>query len=164
MAVFVALTVAVRFIPAPPQTHGLFHFLAFTIILSGLVLGWQAGFWVGAISDVLCFMLFPTGPYFPGFTLTQALTGAIPALLINGKEKNLVNLFWAISCGQLSTKILLVPLFQYILFRPADNLWSGWCLLALPALGVQLIHIPIYAWSIHSALKYLDTKKGTVLR
>ena len=31
----------------------------------------------GALSDVLGFILKPTGPYFPGFTLTAALLGVI---------------------------------------------------------------------------------------
>lgn len=164
MAVFVALTVAIKFIPAPPQTHGVFHLLAFPIILAGILLGWQAGFWVGAISDIICFMLFPSGPFFPGFTLTKAMTGAIPALVIGKREKNIINLSWSIFCGQLITNILLVPAFQYILFKPTDNFVNGWLLFALPALWVQLIHVPIYVWLIRSVLKYIDTKKGTVLR
>ena len=36
----------------------------------------------GALSDVLGFMLKPTGPYFPGFTLTAALLGVIYGMLL----------------------------------------------------------------------------------
>ena len=36
----------------------------------------------GALSDVLGFMLKPTGPYFPGFTLTAALLGIIYGMLL----------------------------------------------------------------------------------
>ena len=37
---------------------------------------------VGALSDILGYAVRPTGPYFPGFTVTAALSGVIFGLLL----------------------------------------------------------------------------------
>ena len=53
------------------------------IILAGLILGPLGGGLVGATGDLPGFALNPMGgAYFPGFTLTAALTGVLPALSI----------------------------------------------------------------------------------
>lgn len=45
---------------------------------------WWAGL-TAALADVLGSLIFPTGAYFPGFTLTAALTGIIFGLLVKKK-------------------------------------------------------------------------------
>lgn len=42
---------------------------------------------MGAVSDIIGALCFPTGPYFPGFTLTTFLTGVIFGLLLSDREK-----------------------------------------------------------------------------
>ncbi len=54
---------------------------ALPIMLSGILLGPLAGFAVGFISDLLCFVIKPGGPFFIGFTLASGLTGLLPGLL-----------------------------------------------------------------------------------
>ena len=39
-----------------------------------------------AVGDLLGMMIFPTGAYFPGFTLTAFITGLIFGLFLHGKE------------------------------------------------------------------------------
>ena len=55
-------------------------FLPFS--LAGMLYGPAAGFFVGGLTDLLGFFIKPTGPYFPGFTLTAALTGLVFGLLL----------------------------------------------------------------------------------
>ena len=45
-----------------------------------------AGGIVGAIGDVVSAILFPVGNYFPGFTVTAFLTGAIFGLFLHKKD------------------------------------------------------------------------------
>ena len=45
---------------------------------------WAAG--VAALGDLLGSVLFPTGAYFPGFTVTAAMTGIIFALVLYKRE------------------------------------------------------------------------------
>jgi ECF transporter S component (folate family) len=51
------------------------------IMLAGLIFGPIAGALTGAVSDVIGATMFPAGPFFPGFTLSAMLAGAIPGLL-----------------------------------------------------------------------------------
>lgn len=57
------------------------------IILSGIICGPLAGLLTGTLSDILCFIIKPSGPYFLGFTLTCALTGLIPGLIFKYLKK-----------------------------------------------------------------------------
>ncbi len=54
------------------------------------VMGMMYGpLWAGigyAIGDVLGMLIFPSGPYFPGFTLSAFLTGLVYGLLLYKKE------------------------------------------------------------------------------
>jgi len=68
---------------------------ALPIMLSGILLGPIAGFAVGFISDLLCFVIKPGGPFFIGFTLASGLTGFIPGLLFMLiRKKEVKHLEW----------------------------------------------------------------------
>ena len=68
---------------------------ALPIMLSGILFGPLAGFAVGFISDILCFIIKPGGPFFIGFTLANGLTGFIPGLLFMMlRKKEIKHLEW----------------------------------------------------------------------
>ncbi|MBM7581636.1 ECF transporter S component (folate family) [Caldicoprobacter guelmensis] len=59
------------------------------IMLSGILLGPVYGVACGALSDIIGYAINPVGgPYFPGFTLTAALTGLIPNLMARYYRNN----------------------------------------------------------------------------
>lgn len=53
------------------------------IMLAGLIFGPAAGAIVGALTDILGYLLkfHAFGPWFPGFTVSMALMGAMPVLI-----------------------------------------------------------------------------------
>jgi len=59
------------------------------IILSGMLLGPFAGALTGIVSDIIGVMVNPMGSFHPGITLSMALTGLIPGLVValNPKRK-----------------------------------------------------------------------------
>lgn len=86
------------------------------IMLSGILFGPAAGFSVGAISDLLCFVIKPSGPYFPGFTLASALTGMIPGLMWRLiKKRPFAHLEWFnLVCVSVSMAICIgLGVFQF---------------------------------------------------
>lgn len=95
-------------------------FGALPIILGGVLMGPLAGGIIGALGDLLGYFINPIGVYMPHFTLTAALTGIIPALIL-GKRRNQGFSTWhlmlAITVGQVLTSILLVPYFLQMLFK-----------------------------------------------
>lgn len=61
------------------------------MVVAALLYGAVPAGIVGALADFVGAILFPTGPYFPGFTLTQFLMGAMFGLLLHRDRK-----FWRI--------------------------------------------------------------------
>lgn len=126
-------------------------FGALPIILAGILFGPIAGGNVGAIGDILGYLINPMGAYMPHFTLTSFLTGFIPGLLsyyLFKQQINYFSLLISIAIGQVITSIILVPLFTQILFGiPLE-------VTLIPRIISQMIHIPFYAFSIKVLLRY----------
>lgn len=70
---------------------------------------------VGGLGDFLGAILFPIGPYFPGFTLSCALTGIIFGLLLH-KEQTLPRIVGAVVLNQFGVSLLLTTLWISILY------------------------------------------------
>lgn len=61
-------------------------FTFLTIYVGSYFYGPIGGMLVGGIGDLIGSLLFPTGPYFPGFTLTAILTGLLYGLLLKKND------------------------------------------------------------------------------
>ena len=91
----------------------------------------------GALSDVLGFMLKPTGPYFPGFTLTAALLGVIYGMLLYKTRRTTWQIIAARVIVCLFVNIALNTVFLTMLYGPSR-------LATLPIRVVKnLIQLPI---------------------
>jgi len=121
------------------------------IILGGIIFGPLAGGIIGAFSDILGYFINPIGAYMPHFTLTSALTGIIPVVvlhLISRKdEPNIWELGIAITVGQVITSIILIPYFLHSLFG------LPWGVLMLPRVVAGPINVFIYTYTINVILK-----------
>ncbi len=56
------------------------------VMFAGALYGAKGGALVGAVSDLLGALLFPTGAYFPGYTLTAMFSGALYGFLLYDKH------------------------------------------------------------------------------
>ena len=93
--------------------------------MSGVLWGPAAGFFVGAVADIVGYVISPMGAYLPQITLTTALAGALPALVLKltgYSERRDREVGWGNFVGQLITSLILVPYFLYtlvgMLWRP----------------------------------------------
>lgn len=141
MAMFVALSVVIN-----TMRFGSISFGGFPIIYSGLVLGPVNGFIVGAVSDVLGFIVRPSsGGYNVAFTLTSALTGLIPILVVRLFKVKYPNfkfyqVLLGIFVGQMITSVIMSPYFQAFIFGKNTFIYY-----ATKALIKQAVSIPLYA-------------------
>lgn len=55
------------------------------LMVAGYLYGATGGVTVATISDLIGALLFPSGPFFPGFTATAALSGLIYGAALGGK-------------------------------------------------------------------------------
>ena len=115
-----------------------FAFIA--LALSGMLYGPLSAGIVGAAGDILGMLLFPTGPYFPGFTLNAFLTGAVFGLFLHKKittNQLILSLFvqtlWiSITYGAPYAALLPTRITQCLVLIPVQ-------LIALQFLGKPLV-------------------------
>ncbi len=150
-AFLIALNIILSRIIAIP---GLISFGGFPIIFGGIVFGPVVGGIVGAIGDIVSFIVRPTGAFMPHFVLTSALTGIIPGLIIKLLQNKLSDsklwkVFIAVLIGQLITTVLMVPYFRLVLFA------HPFVVTTIRAAQKQMINIPAYAILINVLIKAL---------
>lgn len=90
-----------------------FGFLPIAII--GILYGPIIGGTAYALGDLLGGFLFPSGPYFPGFTLSAFLTGATFGLVLYKKQITWKRLFIASTIVSLGINLVLGSTWLYII-------------------------------------------------
>lgn len=169
-AMLIALSLVVSLLPSLPGP--ITKFSGFPLLLGGLLVGPRTAFALGCITDLIGFMVKPTGWFFPGFTLTQGLTALLPALMTLGKDPltwrplNLENrlseplggtlgsygrLLLIFGITQLVTSVLLVSIFTSKIVVGTPLLYE----LSSRALA-QAMHVPVYALLAIAVLKALS--------
>ncbi|WP_329887586.1 folate family ECF transporter S component [Pseudoramibacter faecis] len=83
-ALFVAISVIFSFFKVPITSLTELRFNILPIAAAGMLLGPIGGTVVGAAADILGYLVRPTGPFFPGFTISAALSGLIFGLMLHG--------------------------------------------------------------------------------
>ncbi len=121
------------------------------LILSGIVLGPAYGAFTGALADLVGFPFNPQGTYFPGFTLSAALSGFLPGLMgiVFKRKWNWLSLTIVISITMTITSLILNTLWLNIMMGKA------FAVLLPPRIITALILIPIYVIVIKLFLKHL---------
>lgn len=92
------------------------------IAAAGALMGPAAGAVVGALGDLIGSLLFPTGAYFPGFTLTSALVGLVFGLILRAKA-SWVRALAAAVCGAV-INLMLNSLWLSMLY--GSKTYWGW--------------------------------------
>ena len=85
------------------------------VAAAAMLFGPLAAAVVGGIGDLLGAVLFPIGPYFPGFTLTAALTGLTFGLFLH-KKRSPLRVLGAVAVVQLVLGLLLNTLWISVLY------------------------------------------------
>ena len=86
------------------------------VAVAGMLFGPGVGGVVGALSDLLGYVVRPTGPYFPGFTLSAALSGVIFGLLLGRNKISPARVVLACVIYQVAIGLLLTSLWLHILY------------------------------------------------
>ncbi len=133
------------------------------VILAGLLLGGPAGGLTGLAADLVGATLFPSGPFFPGFTFSAFLTGFLPAFFLKRskkKEQGLSRavLFVSILSTQLITSAALNTLWIVMLYMAPLTLSKFWALFVIRA-PFALIMSLVYTAVVHALYSRLS-KEG----
>ena len=132
------------------------------IIIAGLRGGVFQGARVGIVADVIGYLLSPGGPYMPHFTLTTALNGILPPLMVGRKSSvSAYRMVAAITLTLLLTTLVFVPFFLERLFGIPYMLifWPRLISFVLNAIIVNLVLL-----TLQKRIKIIPTDSQTAWR
>lgn len=126
------------------------------VVAAAVIYGPAVGAIVGGLGDLIGALLFPIGPYFPGFTVCAALMGAVYGLFLYRGENSFslfkgdkVNLFRHVVPAVLINGIVLglfVNTVWVSILYGSKTYW-GWFMYRLPEYAlmvpVKIIIIPV---------------------
>ena len=123
------------------------------IMFSGMSLGPWYGAAIGAITDVLVYLVRPLGSYNPIFTITNALIGLIPALFfLKSPRRTLWRISLSTSVTQTLCSFVINTLALILLgFMPAKIAWFR----ALSTFVMLPLHIFLIYMLTRASEKYL---------
>lgn len=114
--------------------------LAFVpVMLAGMLMGPVKSGFVAVVSDIVGALLFPSGAFFPGFTLTALLRGILYGGLLY-KKQSLLNITIVSLIDQLVLSLFLTSLWLSILYSsPYFPLVISRLVQVLPLLPIEII-------------------------
>ena len=86
------------------------------IVAGGMLYGPIIGGLVGAMADVIGYVLRPTGAFFIGFTLNSIITGVIYGLFLYKKEPSFKRLALALLTENIIVILILTPIWLNIMY------------------------------------------------
>ena len=111
------------------------------VALAGAAFGPVWGGICGAVGDMLGMLIFPSGAYFPGFTLTAALTGIVYGIFLHRRRVDhfVLNTVIASIIVCIGCNLLLDTLWL-------DMMYGSGFIAILPARIIKsIINIPVYS-------------------
>ena len=115
-AMLLAIAVILSFFKIPLTEVMEIRFANIPVAVAGMLFGPGVGGAVGALSDILGYAVRPTGPYFPGFTVTAALSGVIFGLLLGKNRFSVPRIVLACVIYQICDSLLLGAVWLHILY------------------------------------------------
>ena len=111
-----AIAIVLGFFKIPLTQIIEIRFMVLPVAAAGWLFGPVVGGLVGIVADVGGYLIKPTGPFFPGFTITSMLSGVIFGCVLYRRRPTLLRIFTAqviytLVCGLLLTSIWLSMLY-----------------------------------------------------
>lgn len=118
------------------------------VALAAVSVGPWGAVLVGALGDLVGALLFPIGPFFPGFTVSAAIMGLVFGIFLR-KQQTLALILSAVLINQLVVGLFLNTLWISILY--GSRFWG-----IIPARLVQCaVLIPVETLTIAGVLRVL---------
>lgn len=130
-----------------------FGFQFIPVVLAAISVGPWAGALVGGVGDLVGALLFPIGPYFPGFTLSAVITGLIFGFILQ-KRHNFTAILIAVLADTVITTLILNTVWVSVLYgSPLLPLLAPRAVQAAAMAVVQVIAIPALIIPIYGKMR-----------
>lgn len=125
------------------------------IVIAAILYGPVPAVIMSILADVLGAFLFPVGPFFPGFTLTAAVTGLIYGLLLH-KSQSMPRVVCAVVLQQLVCSMVINTFWLHVLYGlPYLPTMAARLVQCAVVTALQIVVIPLIAKTILSVHKRL---------
>ena len=123
------------------------------VVIAAILYGPIPAVVMSILADILGAFLFPVGPFFPGFTLTAALTGLIYGMLLH-KSQSFPRILSTVLLQQLLCSMLLNTFWLHVLYgMPYLPTMAARLIQCAVMAALQLVMIPILVKTIQSLEK-----------
>lgn len=144
-----ALSIILGFFTVPVSHLLKIGFSFLPIAAAGILFGPVTGGTVGALGDIVGYMIRPAGAYFPGFTVSGFVSGFLYGLILYRKPVTLRRSVLAKAAVSGAVSFLLNPLWLSILYGKAF-----WAIFSVRVVG-NLAEFPIDAFLLFMMLKLM---------
>ena len=156
VAMFVALSIILGAFTVPIGNFLKIGFSSLTTVSVGYLFGPIVGSIFGAVTDVVKYVIKPTGPFFPGFTLNAVIAGFVYGSILYKKQVSIKRIFAAEFFVSLICNIFLGTLWLNVLYGKAFI-----AILPMRALK-NIILLPINSFMAFAILKFLEQYKQKI--
>ena len=125
MAAFIAMKIIVGSIYIPVAQNLRISINFVLVAVEASILGPIAGIISAAITDILGFAIFPSGPFFAGYTLTAVCGSLIYALFFYHKKITVLRISMAKILNNYLVNVLLGSLWSAILYDKAFVIYAA---------------------------------------
>lgn len=120
-----------------------------TVAFAAVFLGTPYAVAVSAIGDILGAIIAPTGPYFPGFTLTNIITALCIGLLIS-KKVTIARTSIAIVFNKVFGTLILNSIWVAILYKGGIDAFPAYMVTRIPqAIVMTIVEIVLITLIFH---------------
>ena len=165
-ALLLALATILGFFKIPITQIIEIRFGSLPVAVAGAFFGPVLGGIIGALSDVLGYLVKPTGPFFPGFTISTAVGGVIFGMILYSKDHkpSLLRIFIAQLVYTIVVGLLINTLNLYFLYGNVSAGISGYFAYMSTRLLKEIIMLPINTLLLAAVIKpaFFLKNKGAV--
>ena len=110
-----ALSVILGFFKIPLSQISEIRLQFLPIAAVGTLFGPLYGGIAGGLSDILCYLVRPTGAFFPGFTVSAVIQGVIYGIVL-GKNRSIGAILLALTLDTVIVSLILTPVWLMLLY------------------------------------------------
>ncbi len=115
-AMLLAIAVIFGFFKIPISNIAEIRLQFLPVACAGFLFGPAVGGILGGLTDILAFLIKPTGPYFPGFTVSGIIQGIIYGVLLCRKPLSIKRVFAAQLLDSILISLILNTVWLSILY------------------------------------------------
>ena len=115
VGMLLAISVVLGFFKLPITELVELRFQFLPVACAGMLFGPVTGALMGGLSDILCYIVRPTGPFFPGFTISAVIQGIIYGSMLH-KNVTLKRIIAAQLLDTVIVSLILNPIWLSILY------------------------------------------------